>query len=131
MKKIGAVILALLLLGLVFYFYQNNPAHSNTIYSKCFVNNVTGFNCPGCGGQRALHALLHFNFKQAAQLNVFIFIFIPLLGYLFLKAILAPFQVQLPDLSPSYKSIIIILVLLIVFTIIRNLPYYPFTLLKS
>ncbi|NQY07737.1 MAG: DUF2752 domain-containing protein, partial [Flavobacteriaceae bacterium] len=85
----------------------------------------------GCGGQRAFHYLLHLDFTKAAQLNLFIYLFAPLLLYIILLYTLKPFGIQLPDLNLSLRIVIIFLLLLLIFGILRNLPYYPFTLFKS
>ena len=53
--------------GLVFY-YVFNP-ESNRFLLKCPFKFATGFDCPGCGSQRALHALLHGEFIQAFSYN--------------------------------------------------------------
>ncbi|MFD0964819.1 DUF2752 domain-containing protein [Pseudofulvibacter geojedonensis] len=84
---------------------------------------IAKIDCPGCGGQRAFHQLLHGNFLEAAQLNVFIYFFAPLLTYIFLSFALRPFNINLPDIDISTKGLIIILIILIVFTIIRNIAF--------
>ena len=46
---------------------------------KCPVKLLTGYDCPGCGFQRAFHALLHGNLWEAIHYNLFLLIAIPLL----------------------------------------------------
>ncbi|HSF89251.1 MAG TPA: DUF2752 domain-containing protein, partial [Saprospiraceae bacterium] len=38
-------------------------------FPKCPFRSVTGWMCPGCGSQRAVHQMLHGQFGQAFQLN--------------------------------------------------------------
>ena len=45
---------------------------------RCPFRALTGYDCPGCGSQRAIHALLHGELAQAWSYNPFIFIAIPL-----------------------------------------------------
>jgi len=45
----------------------------------CIFYKLTGYQCPGCGTQRALHSLLHLNIKQAFLYNPMLFIAIPLI----------------------------------------------------
>ena len=47
---------------------------------KCPVKFFTGFDCPGCGSQRAIHALLHGDLAGAFGYNAILFLFIPLLA---------------------------------------------------
>ena len=36
---------------------------------KCSFHELTGLNCPGCGMQRFLHALMHGHFSEAIHYN--------------------------------------------------------------
>lgn len=44
---------------------------------RCMVHSLTGWQCPGCGITRALHALLHGEFARALAYNWFFVISIP------------------------------------------------------
>ncbi|MBR5106271.1 MAG: DUF2752 domain-containing protein [Alistipes sp.] len=46
---------------------------------KCFMKGLTGYDCPSCGSQRALHAILNGEFKRAILFNPFIFLALPYL----------------------------------------------------
>ena len=39
------------------------------IFPRCWLHEMTGLRCPGCGGTRAMHALLTCNLSGAWQLN--------------------------------------------------------------
>ena len=43
----------------IMLFYGLNDPADHTPLPKCLLKTVTGYDCPGCGAQRALHALLH------------------------------------------------------------------------
>lgn len=58
---IGAALILMLVYGLF------DPMQ--TFFPKCIFNMLTGWQCPGCGSQRAVHQLLHGNFLQAFYLN--------------------------------------------------------------
>ena len=105
----------------IYYFYQHDPAQSETVFILCVTKNISGIDCPGCGSQRAFHELLHGNFIGAAKLNITIYFFIPLLLFLFLKIALKPFRIYFPDLLISTKWLLLILILLLIFTVIRNI----------
>ncbi len=61
---------------LLIFFYFFNPAHS-LLAPKCFFKLFTGYDCPGCGAQRSLYALLHGQFAQAISYNYFFVIAVP------------------------------------------------------
>ena len=105
----------------IYYFYQNDPAQSETVFILCVTKNISGIDCPGCGSQRAFHELLHGNFIKAAKLNLTIYFFTPLLLFLFLKTVLKPFRIDLPDLLITTKRLMLILFFLLLFTVLRNL----------
>ena len=46
---------------------------------KCFMKELTGYDCPSCGSQRAMHAILNGEFKRAILFNPFIFLALPYL----------------------------------------------------
>ena len=105
----------------IYYFYQHDPAQSETVFILCVTKNISGIDCPGCGSQRAFHELLHGNFIKAAKLNLTIYFYIPLLLFLFLKIALKPFRIDLPDLLITTKRLMLILFFLLLFTVLRNL----------
>jgi hypothetical protein len=47
-------------------------------FPKCPFLSLTGFQCPGCGSQRAIHQLLHGNLAASFRLNA---LFLPALIY--------------------------------------------------
>jgi hypothetical protein len=64
-KKTGIVFAGLIVLGGVYFAF--NPAGG--YFPPCLFYRLTGFQCPGCGTQRALHCLLHLNIGQAFCYN--------------------------------------------------------------
>ena len=115
-------IIGFFILGVgIYYFYQNDPAQSETVFILCVTKNISGIDCPGCGSQRAFHELLHGNFIKAAKLNLTIYFFTPLMLFLFLKTVLKPFRIDLPDLLITTKRLMLILFFLLLFTVLRNL----------
>ena len=74
--------LALAVLPLLWLYYQYNPAeHSG--FPPCPFYAATGLRCPGCGSQRALHALLHGNLSAVWAANP---LFLPAISYVALGA---------------------------------------------
>lgn len=84
---------------------------------------MTGLDCAGCGSQRAIHELLHFNFVKAFQHNPLLIFFIPyiLAGLVFnFEAVKMRFPKTRKFLFGE-KAIYIVLVVIILFSIFRNI----------
>ncbi|WP_320065320.1 DUF2752 domain-containing protein [Micromonospora sp. RTGN7] len=97
---------------------------------SCLLKLTTGLDCPGCGGTRALWYVLHGDLPAAAR-HHFLFVFLlPFLTYLFVAwAGKQAFGWRLPE--PRVSSTVIggFLALWGVFSVVRNLPWAPFTFL--
>lgn len=83
--KIAAAVAALFVLSvLCVFYYVADPV--SAWMPRCFFRYVTGYDCPGCGFQRALHAALHGDMAAAWAFNPFIFFAIPVaLFYIWLE----------------------------------------------
>lgn len=57
-------------------------------HSICFIENVFGRECPGCGMTRAISSVLHGNLVMAFGHNRLIVIVFPLLAYISIRAII-------------------------------------------
>ena len=68
------IVVVLLLFG--FIYYAVDPSAS-TIFPQCTFLKLTGYKCPGCGSQRAFHALLHGDIGAAFRYNAMLIIAIP------------------------------------------------------
>jgi hypothetical protein len=117
------IVLAVLTIVITAFYFFCNPSEITSL-PICQFKNLTNFYCPGCGGQRALHQILHGNFFEAFHSNLLIYIFLP---FFILKI-----SDELFDTTNSKifllgnKGIWIFWGFLICFTILRNLPLYPF-----
>lgn len=54
-------------------------------FPRCIFLQLTGLKCPGCGSQRALHALMHLDIAQAWRYNAMLVAAIPVVGLMFLS----------------------------------------------
>ena len=127
------VFFAFAILALVFvYFYTNNPTSGDAKFIRCPSNFLLGINCPGCGTQRALHHLLHFEIVDALRYNAFFVLAIPVIMLYFLNWIRNELFNQNKQIKflQNKKVLIALLIILIVFGIFRNINLYPFTLLS-
>ena len=64
---------ALLVAGVYFVF---DPSEGG-LFPRCPFLMLTGWQCPGCGSQRAVHALLHFDVVQAVRMNALLVLAVP------------------------------------------------------
>ncbi len=97
----------------------------------CSFHYLTGLHCPGCGMTRAAHATLHGRIGEAFRFNPVGMILLPLavvglgleiLGWIRGKPL--PFR-----LSVGVAGAWAIVWIVAGFWILRNLPWWPFTLL--
>ena len=126
LKHIGILLLGI---GLAFLYFFINPSNVN-FFPKCPLYVTTGVYCPGCGSQRATHQLLQFNLIGVLQQNVLYFLGLLVLAYhgimMLLNSIL---KKNIYNYIYHPKTPIIILIIILIYWILRNLPYYPFTIL--
>ncbi|MEV0270804.1 DUF2752 domain-containing protein [Hamadaea sp. NPDC050747] len=95
---------------------------------SCLLKLTTGFDCPGCGGTRAAWYLMHGDLAAAARHHLLFVFAVPFLIYAYVAwAGKKVFNKQLPQLRVSPKMIAWFLAIWGVFTILRNLPWAPFT----
>ncbi|MBM7493087.1 hypothetical protein JOD64_004309 [Micromonospora luteifusca] len=111
------------------YALISDPADANPDAAPtCLLKLTTGLDCPGCGGTRALWYVLHGDLPAAAR-HHFLFVFaLPFLAYLFVAwAGNQAFGWRLPELRISSKVIGGFLAAWLAFSVLRNLPWAPFT----
>lgn len=115
--KISAAAIAIVAVAAVYAFFD--PA--GALFPRCMFKTVTGWNCPGCGSQRALHALLTGHPAEAWHFNPYLFIAVPVaLFFGFVEAI----QTRFPALHRALirpVTFYILILLTVLWTIARNL----------
>ena len=90
-------------------------------FPKCPFRMLTGgLRCPGCGSQRAIHALLHLDFKEAFLYNPLVVISIPFLVLLALAAITKDTSPKLYERVNSGLLTKILLVIILGWWVFRN-----------
>lgn len=108
---------AVVTVGLLYFLFD--PAES-ALAPKCVFHALTGWDCPGCGSQRMLHALLHGDMAGAWHANPFLLCAMPLL---ILLAFATLYRKRWPRLYRTVNSmpvIIAVSVAIIAWTIVRN-----------
>lgn len=88
----------------------------------CLVHHLTGLHCPGCGASRAVHALLDGELLLALRNNAVIVIAAPLVAAGFLVWTVQRVRGRPTDLWPPQRVVMTLLVLVMAYTVARNLP---------
>lgn len=93
----------------------------------CFFNKVTGLYCPGCGVTRMCVALLQFHFREAFYANPVILCMLPVFLLVFLTGAVRYVKDGVREL-PRWQNIVLYICIgiLVLFGILRNLPFPPF-----
>ena len=97
---------------------------------RCAFFEVTGWYCPGCGNTRAAHALLHGDLAEALHQNAFSVIALPFFLVFAWEAWVAwmtPGRSRRRLFHPRQWHLVFAIGVLIAFTILRNLPWAPFS----
>jgi hypothetical protein len=108
---------------------------SHAIYPPCLFHQLTGLYCAGCGTTRALHALLHGNLVAALHDNALFVGALPFLAWAMLPYLGRVWGenrwpvIRLEGRKEA-RYALGIAALALGFTLIRNLPGWPFELLK-
>jgi hypothetical protein len=106
-----------------------NPVTSGFFF-PCPFNRLTGLYCPGCGTTRALHFLLHGHLDAALAMNPLMVISLPFLAYAFISyAMYGVRGRSLPKVFIHPTLIKLLFWVVVLFGVMRNLPFYPLTLL--
>ncbi len=108
--------------GLAVLYFFNPVEHA--FYPTCQFYKLTHLHCPGCGSLRAMHQLTHGHITAAFLSNPLLIVAIPMLVWLGIS--------KLRNRSASALMIQpaaawTILAIVIVFGILRNLPFAAFS----
>lgn len=104
--------------AMVFFFNPN----THGFYPVCMFHELTGLNCPGCGGTRALYALLHGHFLTATRDNALFILTLAIAAIWCARFVFLKIQNQPAKLNVPPKVLWAFLILAVVFTVVRNLP---------
>lgn len=117
--------IALMIAIVMSYFFDPMTA---TFSYRCPVKALTGFDCPGCGGQRAIHALLHLRIREAVNYNPFLVI-----AALYLFAVISLTFLHSPRFDKTRRIVLgertalAYLLLMLLWAVIRNFPAFHFS----
>lgn len=94
---------------------------ATTPFPRCIFLTLTGFQCPGCGSQRAIHALLHLDISAAWRYNALFVLSLPVIASMLAAGILRRRIPRLYSILNSRAMILSTLTLILTWWILRNL----------
>lgn len=112
--------------GVVLFCFDPREFH---FYPVCFFHRTTGLLCPGCGGLRALHQLLHGHLAAAFHFNPMLVLSLPLAFGLAVRYGLRKARNQPARIGLRPGWLWLILAVGLVVSLLRNVPGAPFALL--
>jgi len=122
-------IIPLLTFTVVYFYFIYNPGILS-IFPKCPFYSITGLYCPGCGSQRAIHQFLHGHLLEGLKHNFLILILATVLMYDGTIFLLNHFTKKpLNNLLHQSRITKGILIIILSFWVLRNINFYPFTIL--
>ena len=122
-RRVGQVLIVVLLAGIAVTYKYLDPSVV-PIFPRCPFRLLTGYLCPGCGSQRAIHHLLNLDLPGAWRMNPLLVVALP---YLLLGLILKPLSrhngrgTRLYDQLYGYRASVVALVVIVLFWIGRNI----------
>lgn len=90
-------------------------------FPRCIFLQATGYKCPGCGSQRALHALLHGDIAAAWGFNAMLVAAIPVVAAMYIAEITRRRRPQLHNRLNGSVAIWSAFTLLVGWWILRNI----------
>ena len=129
---IVTILAPIIIIGGYYAIYGQTADGNWNVNSPCNIKSLTGLECPGCGGQRSFHFLLHGHILTAARYNLFLVISTPFFAIFYIRFI----QVYILKKEKYLSSFIFkpafgytLLIFVIVFFVLRNIPFLPFSYL--
>jgi uncharacterized protein DUF2752 len=108
-----------------------DPTTPGGFLPVCPTKALLGIDCPGCGSLRMIYSLLHFDFLAALQFNA--------LGLVALAFLFIAFGVwtygrvagrKIASWQHHRWAATVTMVLVVLWFVVRNLPFAPFTALR-
>jgi uncharacterized protein DUF2752 len=110
--------------ALVATLIEHDP-HAAGSWGSCPFHRLTGLYCPGCGSLRALHDLAVGRYAEAVGHNLLVVPALVWLGWWWVSRAAAAASVAVPEPPSSERFCRGLLAVLVVFTVLRNLPGSP------
>ncbi|MGC4005870.1 MAG: DUF2752 domain-containing protein [Pirellulales bacterium] len=118
-KRFALLFLLVALAGGGVWVLRNEDPELKRFLPKCVLHRATGLHCPGCGGTRAAHALVHGDWRSAVWWNPLLIVGAPLM----LGAVYWDKRARRAGRPGIRRLSLTILILVLGFCAVRNLPH--------
>ncbi|MEG1634086.1 MAG: DUF2752 domain-containing protein [Rikenellaceae bacterium] len=115
-------LIIVVVVGLIVVYKTFDPS-DYAVFPKCPSLLFTGYECAGCGSQRALHHLLNMDIKGAMSCNPLLVLLIPYMVLLFALEYSVG-KTKFPRLYRALTgqvAILSLIIIIILFSILRNI----------
>ena len=132
LKYILLIVAVAIPIATLYYYFALYHVDTESDGRQCTILYLTGLECPGCGGQRALYHLLHGEILTAIRYNVLFVVGVPFLAFLYyvmIQMYVLRNEKYRNKVVFSTRAVYILLAVLLIFFILRNIPVAPFTYL--
>jgi hypothetical protein len=104
--------------------------NDSPFFPRCVFHAITGLYCPGCGTGRGILRMLRGDILGGIRQNWFLLVGLPILALADINAVLALLgREPLVDFDRVKGLAFALLVAVLAYWILRNIPVFPFTLL--
>lgn len=120
----GGIVIGAALLVSAWAFVRVYP-YVYGLFPPCLFHELTGLHCTGCGGTRAVHALLSGDLATAWAQNPLLLLLLPWIGYGLVRGLGRYFFPgrEFPGIDVPGKLYWVLAWAVILFTVVRNLPF--------
>lgn len=106
----------------VAYVALVDPGAGSSVYPPCPSRTLLGLDCPGCGGLRGTYDLVHGDVVGALDHNLLLPFLLVAVAYGVVLAVAPLFGRHVRPLRPPRWAVVTGAVVLVAFTVLRNLP---------
>lgn len=115
-------VFVVIFVALLLLIYMNINPEDSAFFPKCTFFQLTGVECPSCGIQRALHAMLNGNYRKAFLYNPFLWLALPyVVGLIYGKLFNTKFSKILWQWLSHKYSVNLYILLYMTWWIVRNI----------
>lgn len=124
-ETVPVLVVSAILMGVFVLLYRIIDPAISYLMPKCIFKMLTGYDCPSCGSQRALHALLNGQVYEAVMFNPFIFVIAPyLVAVLYASFSKSKIAISIRVVTHHYITITIYLIIYILWWVLRNTDWW-------
>ena len=123
-RALIGVSIIIAIIGGVYLYSQYNP-EEYALFPKCPVYTLTGYQCPGCGSQRAFHNLFHGNIITAFMYNPLMVLLVPYASLgIYIEYIANRTNshiIRLRDIFFGKWAVLVLAIFILLYSVLRNI----------